>query len=48
MFCPMSNGSSGCDSVWYRYDLTKEATDAIAELIPEKVFPLGAANDSAA
>lgn len=26
---------------WYRYDLTQEATNAMAEYIPEKVHPLG-------
>ncbi len=34
-----SDGSSGCDSMWYRYDLTQEATHRIYELIPEKIFP---------
>lgn len=36
-----SDGSSGCDSMWYRYDLTQEATRGMLETIPEKVFPLG-------
>ncbi len=29
------------ETVWYEYGLTSEATSAMAELIPEKVFPLG-------
>ena len=35
-----TDGSSGCDELWYRYDLTKEATNLMAELIPEKIHPL--------
>jgi hypothetical protein len=29
------------EQVWYCYDLTKAATSAMAEAIPEKVHPLG-------
>lgn len=36
-----SDDSSGCDSVWYRYDLTQEAAHTMYELIPEKIYPLG-------
>lgn len=36
------DGTSGCDSVWYRYDLTQEATNYMAEQIPEKIYPLTA------
>ncbi len=44
-----TDGSSGCDELWYRYDLTKEATNKMAELIPEKIHPLdsGAAPQAA-
>lgn len=34
-----TDGSSGCDKLWYRYDLTEAATNAMAELVPEKVHP---------
>ncbi len=34
-----TDGSSGCDEKWYRYDLTKAATNAMNELIPEKIHP---------
>ncbi len=37
-----TDGSSGCDELWYRYDLTREATNAMAQLIPEKIHPLDA------
>ncbi len=29
------DGSSGCDEMWYRYDLTRQATNAMAEYIPQ-------------
>lgn len=35
-----NDGTSGCDSVWYRYDLTQQATKAMFEKIPEKIYPL--------
>ncbi len=31
-----TDGSSGCDELWYRYDLTREATNAMAEYIAEQ------------
>lgn len=37
-----TDGSSGCDELWYRYDLTKDAANSMAELIPEKIHPLDA------
>ena len=36
-----TDGSSGCDSLWYRYDLTQEATNSMYGIIPEKIYPLG-------
>ena len=30
------------EPMWYRYDLTREATNALFEYIPEKIDPLGA------
>lgn len=33
---------------WYEYGLTREATSAMAELIPEKVFPFASAEKEAA
>ena len=32
---------SGGDNVWYSYDLTRVATNAMAEYIPDKIHPLG-------
>lgn len=32
------------ESMWYRYDLTAEATNAIAEYISEKIYPIGRKN----
>ena len=32
---------SGDDNVWYAYDLTRVATNAMAEYIPDKIHPLG-------
>lgn len=43
-----TDGSSGCDELWYRYDLTSEATNKMAELIPEKIHPLDGAVPEAA
>lgn len=31
----------GEDPNWYRYDLTEEATNAMAEYIPDKIYPIG-------
>lgn len=42
-----TDGSSGCDELWYRYDLTSAATNAMNELIPEKIHPLGYTDDPA-
>lgn len=39
-FDHFKDGSSGCDELWYRYDLTREATNKMAEIIPDKVHPL--------
>ena len=35
-----TDGTSGCDSLWYRNDLTAEGTKAMYEYIPEKIYPL--------
>lgn len=43
-----TDGSSGCDELWYRYDLTKAATNAMNELIPEKIHPWNNAEKSEA
>jgi hypothetical protein len=29
------------EQVWYCYDLTKEATNAMAEYVPNEIHPLG-------
>lgn len=33
------------ESVWYRYDLTKEATNSMAEYIYDKIYPIGKKGD---
>lgn len=33
--------TTNADYVWYRYDLTQPATNGMAELIPEKIYPNG-------
>lgn len=43
-----TDGSSGCDELWYRYDLTKVATNAMNELIPGKIYPWNNAEQSEA
>ena len=43
-----TDGSSGCDEKWYRYDLTKAATNAMNELVPEKIHPWNDADSEAA
>lgn len=35
-----TDGTSGCDSLWYRNDLTAEATKGMYEYVPEKIYPL--------
>lgn len=42
------DGTSGCDEIWYRYDLTEEAVNAMAEYIPDKIYPIGRAEIPAA
>ncbi len=41
-----TDGSSGCDELWYRYDLTQAATNAMNDLIPEKIHPWNDAEQS--
>ncbi len=43
-----TDGSSGCDELWYRYDLTKVATNAMNELIPGMIHPWNNAEQSEA
>lgn len=35
-----TDGTSGCDSLWYRNDLTSEAAKGMYEYVPEKIYPL--------